>query len=177
MKKRIIIIISLIIAVIVGGVIGFGIYKALNKSSLPEEDNQTVIKDDAIDRAVASLNAVNDVIYDEENLSIKGNYNPNDFFVCYKYNKDDTNEYIKKIKDIYVSIENTGGLIEIEKTKDGEDALYVCRPKNCEVTDIGEYKIIEEDGKKSILVGEVKYGIQEQNGVWKFNNPIVYCKQ
>ena len=177
MKKNLIIISLIIGAIIVGSVVGFGIYKALNKSPLTEEDNQTVIKDDAIDRAVASLNAVNDVIYNEENLSIKGNRNPNDFFVCYKYNKEDASEYVKKIKDIYVSIEDNGGLIEIEKAKDGKDALYVCRPKNCEVTDIGEYKIIEEDGEKSILVGEVKYGIQEQNGVWKFNNPIVYCKQ
>lgn len=176
MKK--IIIVSLIIgAIIVGGLIGQGVYKVLNKPTLDEEDNSMVIKDDAIDRAVASLNAINDVLYDNENLTTKGNFDPNEFFICYKYNKDNTSEYIKKLKEIYVTIPENDALIDIEKTKDDEDALYVCRPKNCEVTDIEEYKIVDENGKKSIVVGEVKYGIQEQNGIWKFNNPIVYCKQ
>lgn len=165
-KHRLKIVLILLSAVLIGALLGFGIYHASKKLSVVNDEKQ-------IKEIVAKINEINNYFIDglsqEETFSIGNNY------VCKKYIGNDLNELTNKINDLYKDPYNGSIIYE-------DNELYVCMSTYCNaIVDIENYQIIDgTDGDKILDIENEtsSYSIilEKVNKKWQLDFPIINCR-
>lgn len=173
-KKEIILIILLIIVVCF--VIFLTIIKVKNKNTI--ENNSFESK---LETTIKEINEINK-IFETINLEDANKYKQEESdMYCYKYNGNDTQDYIKRINNLYENPFYEFGNFDIISIgvdeNNEENNLYLCISENCKVSQIENYKIlIDEEDRKVINIENSEYVMKKIDNNWKFTFPILICE-
>ena len=141
-----------------------------------EKNNYSELKE-----IISKINDINE-IYKTIDLEDNTKYIKHDDVVCYKYNGEDTEKYIKKINDLYsYPISWNGGFdINYLNKEDGsiQKDLYACKKESCQIIEITEYDFrdLKED-MKEFTINDTNHVMHLENDEWKFYMPVLVCKK
>ena len=175
-KKEITLIITLIILICL--VIGIVLIKIIHE---PKEEKLSF--EEYLTETIAEINEVNKV-FDYIDVDSGSNYELNEDFVCYKYNGENQDEYIKKIENLYIEPfheYSSFNIVTSHSDDKEEQELYVCKRKDCEILEITDYEVTYENNDRKLIKFTQEsivttINIYKVNNEWKFKIPIVICK-
>lgn len=143
----------------------------------PNVNNTEKVDMNQILKAVNDLNAK----FTKENLSENGSFiEQND--TCYQYLTDNSIYILEDIQKIYMSpfSESVPFNIVTSYYDDNVEVrrLYVCLPKDCELTTIEKFEIVKEDNlrKEIKLNSNIDATLIKTTDGWKLEKPIMICK-
>ena len=177
-KKELILILSLIISIFFMMVIVI-----IKMNYAPKVEKEKLSFDEYLVQTINEINKVNKV-FDYIDVNSGSKYELNEDFVCYKYNGQNQDEYIKKIEELYIEPfheYSNFNIITSHNDDKEEKELYVCKRNDCEILEITDYQVTYEDVDRKLIKftqnnGTTTINIHKINDEWKFKFPIVICK-
>ena len=167
MKKYIIILTS---AILIGGIIGFIIFRYTNQ-------DENIQKVDEISMLLNNINLINE-LFSKTTYSSIGTYQDSSGNICQQYTGDDVEYYINLLESTYVIPFFEDGYFQLIKNETKNvSQLYVCKPI-CTIVkyDINDYEKTEKKDKTFISVYGNEMELIKNDNNYKFYFPLVNCQ-
>mgnify|MGYP004630074385 FL=1 len=150
MKKKIIIV---LVAIVLGFLLGIGIH--FLTVYFKEKKELSNIKE-----LVDNYNQFNRIYEDVTEALFVNQFD----YECFKYEGDKIDDVKNKANEVFeYAFRNEGNLDEV----DGD--IYICKPKNCKIKKIDDYKVRNVNANRKILsVDTDQIVIEKVDNMWKF---------
>ena len=155
-------------AIIIGVTLGYLLFGLVNTN-----EHKLSTLDDVIREYNTVIN-----VFKKENLSEEDSFQHqyDHGLTCYKYIGTNEDEYINKIKNLFIEPFDHYSHFFL-KTTEKQEMLYACKPQNCEIKTFKEYSEINEtDEQKKVIIESYECSLQKDGDNWKFPYSIIQCE-